>query len=61
MSFRELGNEQFKAGQFKEAETLYTQAYVQIDMPADWTDLVAGSPNTLDPTPKSLRIAPSRD
>jgi hypothetical protein len=26
MSFRDLGNEQFKAGNFKEAEGLYTQA-----------------------------------
>lgn len=61
MSFRELGNEQFKAGQFKEAEALYTQAYVQGDVTSDWTDLVAGSLNTLDLTPKSLRTAPSRD
>jgi hypothetical protein len=25
-SFKDLGNEHFKAGQFKEAEQLYTQA-----------------------------------
>jgi hypothetical protein len=27
-SLRDLGNEHFKAGMYKEAETLYTQAYV---------------------------------
>jgi hypothetical protein len=26
MALKDLGNEQFKAGQFKEAEELYTQA-----------------------------------
>ena len=28
MALKELGNEHFKAGQFKEAEELYSQAYV---------------------------------
>jgi len=27
MALKELGNEKFKAGEFREAETLYTQAY----------------------------------
>ena len=28
MSLRDQGNEHFKAGEFKDAEALYTQAYV---------------------------------
>ena len=29
-TLRELGNEHYKAGQFKDAETLYSQAYAWV-------------------------------
>lgn len=63
-TFREQGNERFKAGEYKEAEDLYSKAYVLgliLAHVASNTDFHAASLNTLAPTRKSLPIEHSRD
>jgi hypothetical protein len=63
MSFRELGNEHFKAGQYKEAEQLYTEAHVYAaNVGHESTNMLPlVSQSTPDPTQKSSRIDHSRE
>jgi hypothetical protein len=62
LSFREQGNERFKAGDFKEAEELYSAASVFSDDPSlAMTDCVTAFLNTLALIPKSSRTDLSHD
>jgi len=58
MSLRDLGNENFKAGKYKEAEQLYSQAYVWlfsfVSRKSEVLTPGAGLQNILAQTPKSF-------